>query len=88
MSNGIYGYYPEMGDAKPVADLEIQSDYRGGWYVYTFLELETNRSVKFDSKITEKQNSKRAGMNLYRVTRKGMDALKLKYRASWSVLLD
>lgn len=75
-------YTPEMGQSKPVADIEADLSYYGKHYfLRTALELETNRGVKFYQVGDD-------GRNVYKVTIKAYDKLEAQYSISREAHLD
>jgi hypothetical protein len=91
-TSGVFGYYPEMGDAKPEADIEAQLSYSGKHYfLSTPLELK-GRGVTFVKKFRPEEltpkGQRKAGWNEYRVTMAAFDRISKAYRVSRENLLD
>ncbi len=88
----IKNYSPEMGEAKPALQGEVRLGYSGTHsFVDTPLKLKTNRSIKLIERYTQDTlipGSYKIGWYHYRVTEKGLDALKKQYDFSREVLLD
>jgi hypothetical protein len=88
---GITSYAPEMGEAKPQAQMEVSYCYGGGHWIDTPLTLKTGRSIRFEKTYTEKElikGSYKVGWNLYYVTNNGLEMLEAQYSISREALLD
>lgn len=88
----LLGYYPEMNQAKPIAQGEVSlSHYGKHYFIKTPLTLKTNRSVTLINVLTSAQLVPQAqhkvGWNEYKVTEKAMESLKNKYNFSYEFLL-
>ena len=85
----VKGYYPEMGEVKPAAQMEAHMFYNGrGYFINSRVKLDTNRSVRFVEVITEKQNPRCTGWYRYDVTLNGFKQLSAVYVISMELLLD
>lgn len=84
-------YYPEMQQARPVADIEARMSYDGKhYYLYTQLEL-SGRGIEFIKTYQKHDlvpNSHRVGMTEYKVTRRVFEQVRKQYRVSFEALLD
>ena len=77
---GVTAYTPEMGDAKPLADIEAKlSRYEGKWWLKTKLELK-GRGIK--------PNRSEDGINYYYATDLAFKKLESQYAISFECLLD
>lgn len=88
----LLGYYPEMGEAKPVAQGSISlSHYGKHYFIKTPLKLKESRSVKLINVLKPEQLVPGAqhlvGWNEYKVTCAAMDKLKEQYNFSYEMLL-
>lgn len=81
-------YWTEMGDKKPVTTLETDYCWGGGHWIYSPIELKTNRSIKYTETLTAEQNPQYAGWRVYKVTDKGLTELEAQYTISRMALLD
>lgn len=72
-------YYPEMGDKKPVCDIEVKLGYGGKWRLKTALEL-SGRGIKL--------HSSENGINIYYATDNAFYKLEKEFSMSHEVLLD
>lgn len=85
--SGFCGFYPEMGEAKPVAHMEASlSHYGRHYFVYTPLELK-GRGIEAQGKFNGIPGSRKNGWNVYKVTLKAMDKLEAQYRVASEMLL-
>lgn len=87
----VQSYTPEMGEAKPKTQLETDYAYGGGHWIYSPVELPTNRSIQFNKTYTERDlgaGDPRIGWRIYRVTDRGLKLLEEQYTISRKVLLD
>ncbi len=90
--SGTKGFYPEMGEKRPVCDGEVSMSYNGKHeFICTPLELPTGRSVKFIKKYRSdeltKAGQRKVGWNLYQATDRGFEMLKKEYSFSREALL-
>lgn len=84
---GFCGYHPEMGEAKPVAQMEARlSHYGRHWFIYTPLTLK-GRGIVAQGVFIGVPGSRRNGWNQYKVTEKAFAALEAKYRIASEMLL-
>lgn len=89
---GLVVYWPEMGDTKPVAQIEARISYVSGkWLLKTSLELK-GRGITFQGKMKAEhlvESAKhKAGWNEYHVTAAAFEKLKTQYRISSEALLS
>jgi hypothetical protein len=90
---GLKAYCPEMGEKKPIAQIEATMSYSGAghWFLDTPLELK-GQGIKFLKKYKEddfiKSSYYKVGWNSYKVTGKAFDKLKKIYAISKESLLD
>lgn len=88
----ITSYTPEMGDKKPLAQMEVDYCYGGGHRITTPLTLKTGRSIRFERTFTASDltdyGQYQIGWNVYYVTDKGLEMLEAQYTISREVLLD
>ena len=89
---GTYCYTPEMGQEKPVCQMEASRSYYGKhMYIDTPLELK-GRGITFLKKYSEKDfynpNDHKVGWNHYQVTNRAYGKLKEQYTISMECMLD
>ena len=89
---GTYLYTSEMGQEKPVCQMEASRGYYGGhMYIDTPLEIK-GRGIAFVKRYSEKDfvnpNNHKVGWNHYRVTNRAFEKLKQQYTISMECLLD
>ena len=77
---GVTAYTPEMGDKKPLADIEATISYSGKWRIKTRLELK-GRGIKFHDKTEDERN-------IYYLTDTAFKKLETQYAISMECLLD
>lgn len=87
---GLLGYYPEMGEAKPIAQIEASISHYGGWFLCTPLTLK-GRGIKHlqtytAAQLTEK-GQRKVGWNQYKVTDLAFEKLEKQYAISTEILL-
>lgn len=93
VNKGLHSYTPEMGERKPVANLEARMSHNGKYYyIDTMLTLKESRSIKL-IKVYEpndfiKPNYYKVGWNHYKVTSKAFEQLQEQYSISYESLLD
>ena len=86
-------YYPEMNESKPSAQAEAQLSYNGKHYfVSTPLTVKTGVGIEFlktykASELTP-QGQRKAGWNLYQMTKRAFDKFKVQHTVSMEMLLD
>lgn len=85
-------YYPEMGDAKPQAEIEASlSHYGKHYFLKTRLTLK-GRGIKFLGTMTAEtltpQAQHRAGTHRYKVTEKAYEKICREHSVSYEILLD
>lgn len=81
----VQTYYPEMGEAKPKADIEATlSVYGKHYYLKTKLALDVGRSVKLVD--TFQRNGET--WNRYRVTAAAFEKIQKTHSVSYEMLLD
>ncbi|MED3792369.1 hypothetical protein P4571_07930 [Niallia alba] len=83
-------YRPEMGDRKPIAEIEaFFSSVMGKFRVKTHLELK-GRGIKFYDTYNENNcnNPAKYGWNIYYVTQAAYNKLEKEYAIAQEVLLD
>ncbi len=79
-TTGLTSYYPEMGEAKPVAQIEARlSHYGKHWFLTTALTLK-GRGIS-------PETTSRPGMNRYKVTEKAFEQICKQYAVSSESLL-
>lgn len=87
---GFCGYYPEMGETKPVAQIHASlSHYGRHYFVKTPLTLK-GRGIEALGAIAEGRlvkGSPFVGWNEYKVTLKAMEKLEAQYRIASEMLL-
>lgn len=87
----VIPYWPEMQQAKPEAQGEVRSSYRGGYTIKTPLTLK-GRGVKLERVLTADclvpQAHHKIGWNEYYVTERALDILAQKFTFSRECLLD
>lgn len=83
-TTGLTSYYPEMGEAKPAAQIEARlSHYGKHWYLSTPLTLK-GRGIEFQETHTDER---RSGWNRYKVTERAFGQIcKLHAVSSESLL--
>lgn len=84
-------YYPEMGQAKPEADIEAQlSHYGKHWYLSSKVELR-GRGVNFIRTLTATDfvdpNNRRIGWHEYKVTEAAFERICKEHSVSSEILL-
>ncbi len=89
---GMYNYTPEMGQAKPICQMEAHRAYYGKhWFIDTPAEIK-GRGITFMKKYSERdfcsKDDHRIGWNEYRVTNNAFDKLKTQYSISQECCLD
>ena len=90
---GRLGYYPEMGEPKPEADMEASMAHYGRhWYLHTPIELRKGVGIRFIG-VTEESHlvpaaRHKAGWRNYKVTDRAFDILCKQYRISHEMLLS
>lgn len=90
---GVYTYTPEIGQEKPVCQMEASRGYYGKhMYIDTPLELK-GRGIRFVKKYEAKDftngaENHRCGWNEYCVTNLAFEKLKESYSISMECLLD
>ncbi len=81
---GHVGYYPEMDEPKPEAEIEAQMSHSGKhWFLRTRLTLAESRGVKFVGVLTAGQlvpGSRLVGWREYKVTNRAFDLLSKQHR--------
>jgi hypothetical protein len=90
---GLHTYTPEMGQLKPIANLEARMSHDGKhYYIDTMLTLKESRSVKLLKVYTPndfvKPDHYKIGWNEYKVTANAFEQLKKQYSISCESLLD
>jgi hypothetical protein len=84
---GFKSYYPEMGEAKPAAQMEARLSHGGNHYfVDTPLTL-SGRGIEYRGKFSGVPGSRKTGWNQYKVTCKAMEKLERQYSVSSESLL-
>lgn len=89
---GLYLYCPEMGEQRPVCQIEAQRSYYGKhFHISTPLELK-GRGITFD-RVLESKNltasgQYKAGWREYTVTERAFEKLQEQYSISQENLLD
>lgn len=77
---GVTAYTPEMGDKKPLADIEAKISYGGKWRLKTRLELK-GRGIT----LHEQQDN---GLKIYYATDLAFKKIENQYSISMECLLD
>lgn len=77
---GLHSYTPEMGEAKPVAEIEARIGHYGNWYLTTDLQLQ-GRGIK-------RVGISAKGLNIYTATEKAFEKLEKHYSISHESRLD
>lgn len=94
LTAGLHGYHPEMGEAKPQAQIEAHlAHYGKHYYLDTPLTLALGRGVKHQgvyksSDLTPGIGQRRVGWNRYEVTIAAFDKIKAAHAVSFEMLLD
>lgn len=86
---GLTSYYPEMGEAKPVAQIEARIGHYGDWFLSTPLTLR-GRGIKHLRTNTAADlvpGSHRVGWSEYKVTDLAFEKLSKQYAISSESLL-
>ena len=84
----IATYYPEMGHAKPAAEIEARTAYGSKISLKTPLTL-TGRGVTDTGKLGSGAcTSERATWNTYLVTRAAFEKIAKAHSVAWECLLD
>lgn len=81
---GTLSYWPEMGETRPVAQIECTLYWGRKYIIATPLELK-GRGIRLVDKYTE---GRKAGWNRYEVTMKAYEKLQSQYRIAREALLD
>lgn len=88
---GFCGYYPEMGEKAPAAEIHAQlAHYGKHYFIKTPLTIKPGRGIESLGVLTEGRlvkGSKFVGWNEYKVTLKAFDKLKSQYRIASEFLL-
>jgi hypothetical protein len=87
---GTTQYYPELGDRKPIAEIEVRfTSFMGKYRLRTPLALK-GRGIKYDQTYNEKNcnNPSYYGWNIYYVTKAAYEKLEKQYAISQELLLD
>lgn len=86
---GVNFYYPEMGDRKPIAEIEAKLSYGGKWRLKTPLELK-GRGIKHQETLDESNcnNPAKFGWHIYHATELAFQKLTSEYAISSENLLD
>lgn len=89
---GLCTYTPEMGDSKPICQIEAQLAYYGKhYYLDTPLDL-NGRGIRFQKRYKASDftdaNDRRVGWNQYYVTKRAFEKLKETYSVSMETYLD
>lgn len=87
----MVGFYPEMGEAKPEAQIEASLGHYGRhWYLKTPLTLK-GRGIKHLRTLSPSdlvpQAQSKVGWHEYKVTEAAFESLKSKHRISVEFLL-
>lgn len=77
---GVTVYCPEMGQKKPLADIEAKISYAGKWRIKSKLELK-GRGIKFHDHDDN-------GLKIYYATERAFEKLENQYSISMESLLD
>ncbi len=93
VNKGLHVYTPEMGELKPVANLEARMSHDGKhYYIDTMLTLKENRGIKLLKVYTAndfvKPDYYKIGWNEYKVTTNAFEQLQKQYSISYESLLD
>lgn len=87
----VSGYYPEMNEAKPVAEIEANLSHYGKHYFLTTRLSLSGRGVEFLGTLTSArlvpQAQHKVGMNEYKVTVAAFEKIAAKYSVSRELLL-
>lgn len=86
---GLKGYYPEMGDKRPVTKIEARlAHYGKHYYVYSSIPI-SGRGIEFISTVKpgDMANSRRDGWGYYKVTLKAFDAICAAHPVACEILL-
>jgi hypothetical protein len=91
-ATGLACYYPEMGDAKPEAQIEASLGHYGNHYYLKSQVLLSGRGVQFlgtlkASDLTPAAQHK-AGWHEYKVTMRAFDSICREHRVSHEMLLS
>ncbi|MGG3987463.1 hypothetical protein [Bacillus smithii] len=87
---GVKQYRPEMGDKKPIAEIEAKySSLMGKYRLSTPLKL-SGRGIKYHDTYTEQNctNPSKYGWNVYYVTKNAFEKLSKEYSIAQELLLD
>lgn len=90
---GLHGYYPEMGDKKPVCQMEASLSHNGKHYfIDTPLVLSPGRGIEYLGTYRPQdltpQGQRKVGWGKYKVTCNAFEKLKREYSVSYQMLLD
>lgn len=90
---GLHTYCPEMGQKKPIGEMEARLTYNAShWIVTTPLELKgrgiTHESTYTKDTIVGGENNPKIGWKVYRVTKAAFETLKTKHAIVKESLLD
>ena len=89
---GLKGYHPEMGEAKPAAQIEAQlSHYGNHYFLKSAIEL-TGRGVTFLKTLVAgdltPQAQGKVGWHEYKVTARAFKAICEKHAVAYEMLLS
>ena len=87
---GILSYYPELGESKPQAEIELQPSHIANRYrIATPLDL-SGRGIKYYDTYTASNCTTEAkyGWHVYYVTESALKQLARKYTIAKEVLLN
>ena len=89
---GLKMYHPEMGEAKPEAQIEVRNSWDGKHYILcTPLTLKIGRGIKHTRVLQASNlaiNSPKVGWNEYYVTERAFEILEKQYTMSMELLLN
>lgn len=85
-------YYPEMNQAKPVAQIEANLSHYGKHYFLKTSLVLSGRGIDFIKTYRSEDLTPfaqhRVGQHEYKVTVKAFEAIKAQYDVSYEILLD
>lgn len=86
-------YYPELKEAKPVAQIEAAlSHYGKHYFLDTPLTLPAGRGIEFiktyKAEDLNQYGQRKVGWNYYKVTRSAFEKICQQYQVSCEALLD
>lgn len=81
-------YHPEMGEVKPLAQIEASLGHYGKHYFLRTPLTLSGRGVELLGTYTKEDSQRVQGWNRYKVTLRAFDAICERYKVSAQILLD